>query len=143
VDFSHAPLAGVICVGVGLPPASRQKEEIRSHFDASLGASGGDTVAYQQPAMTKVLQMAGRLLRSPEDRGVLLLIDDRFARPAFQRFYPKHWRPISLRAAEVPRALENFWQAVPGLPRLRTSTEPAPLDRSSAPQAIRQEPQET
>jgi Rad3-related DNA helicase len=140
VDFSHAPLAGVICVGVGLPPASRQKEEMRDHFDASLGPGGGDTVAYQQPAMTKVLQMAGRLLRSPEDRGVLLLIDDRFARPAFQRFYPRHWRPVSLRAAEVPAQLENFWQAVPGLPRLRTSTPPGPEDQASAPQAIRQEP---
>lgn len=132
VDFSHAPLAGVICVGVGLPPASRQKEEMRSHFDARLGPGGGDTVAYQQPAMTKVLQMAGRLLRSPEDRGVLLLIDDRFGRPAFQRFYPRHWQPVSLRAAEVAGHLENFWQAVPALPRLRTP--------KTAPQAARQEP---
>lgn len=140
VDFSHAPLAGVICVGVGLPPASRQKEEMRDHFDARLGPGGGETVAYQQPAMTKVLQMAGRLLRSPEDRGVLLLIDDRFARPAFQRFYPRHWRPVSLRAAEVPRHLENFWQASAGLPRLRSSKPPDPPDQASAPQAIRQEP---
>ena len=130
----------MICVGVGLPPASRQKGEMRDHFDARLGPGGGDTVAYQQPAMTKVLQMAGRLLRSPEDRGVLLLVDDRFARPAFQRFYPRHWRPISLRAAEVPAHLENFWQAVSGLPRLRTSTLPGPEDPASAPQAIRQKP---
>ena len=70
--------------------------------------------------------------------GVLLLVDDRFARPVFQRFFPRHWRPISLRAAQVPAALENFWQAVPGLPRLRTSKDPAP--RTSALQAIRQEP---
>jgi Rad3-related DNA helicase len=132
VDFSHAPLAGVICVGVGLPPASRQKEEMRMHFDAELGNGGGDTVAYQQPAMTKVLQMAGRLLRSPDDRGVLLLIDDRFARASFQRFFPRHWQPISLRAADVPAQLEKFWQAVPGLPRLRTSNQPASNNRPSA-----------
>lgn len=143
VDFSHAPLSGVICVGVGLPPVSRRKEEMRTHFDADLGAGGGDTVAYRQPAMTKVLQMAGRLLRGPEDRGVLLLIDDRFARAAFQRFFPLHWQPHSLRAADVPAELENFWQAVPGLPRLPTASSSARADGTNAPQPTKQEQQET
>jgi len=126
VDFSHAPLAGVICVGVGLPPASRQKEEMRAHFDARLGAHGGETVAYQQPAMTKVLQMAGRLLRSPDDRGVLLLVDDRFSQPVFQRFFPRHWVPKRVRANAVATELENFWQATAALPRLPTSQTGAP-----------------
>jgi Rad3-related DNA helicase len=126
VDFSHAPLAGVICVGVGLPPVSRQKEEMRAHFDDRLGAGSGDTVAYQQPAMTKVLQMAGRLLRSPDDRGVLLLVDDRFSQPAFQRFFPRHWQPKRVRAAAVAAELENFWQAAAPLPRLPTSQTGAP-----------------
>ncbi len=143
VDFSHAPLAGVICVGVGLPPVSRQKEEMRVHFDADLGAGGGDTVAYQQPAMTRVLQMAGRLLRSPADRGVLLLIDDRFARPAFQRFFPKHWRPVNVAAADVPAHLENFWQAESGLPRLRSSSDPVRMDGTSAPPGNQIRQQET
>ncbi len=126
VDFSHAPLAGVICVGVGLPPASRQKEEMRAYYEGLIGEGGGDMVAYQQPAMTKVLQMAGRLLRSPEDRGVLLLVDDRFSRPAYQRFFPRHWQPRPVRAREVALHLENFWKAASALPRLRSSQSGTP-----------------
>lgn len=126
VDFSHAPLAGVICVGVGLPPTSTQKEEMRDHYDSRLGTGAGETVAYQQPAMTKVLQMAGRLLRGPQDRGVLCLVDDRFARTDYQRFFPRHWRPIPVNAAQAVAHLENFWQETSAVPRLRTSIPQAP-----------------
>lgn len=121
VDFSDATLAGVICVGVGLPPGSTLREEMAAHYRARLGEGGGETVAYQQPAMTRVLQMAGRLLRGPTDRGLVCLVDDRFARADYQRFFPRHWRPEPIRAAEVAGRLKNFWQAA----RLRTpSTSP-------------------
>jgi len=123
VDFSHAPLAGVISVGVGLPPVSAVREEMVSHFDQVLGTGGGETVAYRQPAMTKVLQMAGRLLRGPDDRGILCLIDDRFTRTEYQRFFPRHWRPEIVPGRSVRSRLENFWQADVPLPRLRPSIE--------------------
>jgi len=127
VDFNHAPLAGVICVGVGLPPPSLLRDEMAAHFDATLGNGVGQTVAYRQPAMTKVLQMAGRLLRSPTDRGVLCLVDDRFEDADYRSFFPLHWRPESVRAAEVAERLENFWQAGTGLPRLRSVRHDQPV----------------
>ncbi|MEM8769677.1 MAG: helicase C-terminal domain-containing protein [Pseudomonadota bacterium] len=121
VDFSHGTIAGVICVGVGLPPGSSIREAMRDHFDTTLGHGQGEVVAFQQPAMVKVLQMAGRLLRGPEDRGVLVLVDDRFCRPGFQQFFPGHWQPVVTPALAVQQALENFWQGATPLPRLRTS----------------------
>lgn len=127
VDFSHAKLAGVVCVGVGLPPASTLRTEMSRHFEARLGARGGEMVAYQQPAMTKVLQMAGRLLRGPDDRGVLCLVDDRFLKAEFQRFFPRHWQPEAIRAAGVGARIEKFWQATSDLPRLVDSRATAAL----------------
>ena len=85
------------------------REATSAYFDQSLGQGGGNAVAYLQPAMTKVLQMAGRLLRGPNDRGVLCLVDDRFARPEYQRFFPGHWRPEFLTARALPARLDAFW----------------------------------
>lgn len=116
VDFAGR-LAGVICVGVGLPPPEPERARLQAHF-AGVGEDG-NAVAYQQPAMIKVLQMAGRLLRDPEDRGILCLVDDRFKDSAYGRFFPAHWRPQAVRAAQVAGRLEKFWQGAAGSPRLR------------------------
>ncbi|MFK7915141.1 MAG: ATP-dependent DNA helicase [Pseudomonadales bacterium] len=107
VDFTGVPLVGVLCVGVGLAPPSALRDAEQQHFD-SAGADGA-LAAYTQPAMVKVVQMAGRLLRSPADRGVLLLIDERFAQPRYAQFFPEHWQPQVLPAAAVTNLLENFW----------------------------------
>ncbi|MFW6094578.1 MAG: helicase C-terminal domain-containing protein [Pseudomonadota bacterium] len=117
VDFSATRLAGVVCVGVGLPPPSLTRRAMARHFDRH--ALDGRVVAYQQPAMVKVLQMAGRLLRDPGDRGVLCLVDPRFRDPAYRQFFPEHWRPRTIRAAEAGEALANFWQGNGCSPRLR------------------------
>jgi DNA excision repair protein ERCC-2 len=108
VDFSGARLSGIVCVGVGLPPPSLTRTALQAHFDAR--GLDGSAVAFQQPAMVKVLQMAGRLLRSPEDRGVLCLVDARFRQPEYNRFFPQHWRPEIVRARDVRDRLDAFWQ---------------------------------
>ena len=112
VDFSHSALAGVICVGIGLPPPSLERTLIQEHFD-SVGH--GRAVAYDLPAMTKVLQAAGRILRSAEDRGVLCLVDARFKQQAYQCFFPAHWNPEVLRARQLADALAQFWETSLGL----------------------------
>lgn len=108
VDFAEARLAGVVCVGVGLPPPSLARVELERHFSGQ--GIDGTTVAYTQPAMVKVLQMAGRLLRSPNDRGVLCLVDERFRAPAYRQFFPDHWHPRRVRACGVAAELEAFWR---------------------------------
>ena len=107
VDFSDSKLAGVICVGIGLPPPSLELGLIQAHFEES---GRGREVAYDLPAMTRVLQAAGRILRSAEDRGVLCLVDARFKRREYQRFFPAHWQPTVLGAGQMAGALAQFWQ---------------------------------
>jgi Rad3-related DNA helicase len=81
--------------------------------------------------MVKVVQMAGRLLRGPDDHGVLCLVDPRFADPDCRQFFPSHWRPVQIRTADVAAALANFWQAnfwqeSAGFPRLRATEQETP-----------------
>ena len=108
VDFSAVPLSGVLVIGAGLPPPDLHRVSQERYFDAQ--SANGAEVAYLQPAMTRVLQVAGRLLRSPEDRGVICLIDPRFSRLDYQRFFPSHWRPERVAAKQVPAAVANFWR---------------------------------
>jgi Rad3-related DNA helicase len=109
VDFTFAPLAGVIVVGAGVPPPDPLRRAIAQHFDGT-GIDGRE-VAFVQPAMTRVLQVAGRLLRSPEDAGVLCLVDPRFREPAFQRFFPDHWQPRPVAHDRAAAEVAKFWRA--------------------------------
>jgi DNA excision repair protein ERCC-2 len=69
--------------------------------------------AYQFPGMTRVLQTAGRVIRSATDRGVIVLVDPRFARNDFRALLPHHWRPQPCRTvAAVRQSLEKFWPPI-------------------------------
>jgi DNA excision repair protein ERCC-2 len=120
VDLPGTALIGMIVVGVGLPPPSVERERLADYFrrgDAqsagTLARSGRDDAgflaAYQQPAMTRVVQAAGRLIRSEQDRGVLCLVDDRFLQAQYRRFFPDFWRPIAIRAKTAHSQLDAFW----------------------------------
>ena len=108
VDLSEVPLAGVIAVGAGVPPPSLARDRQRRYFDEKTG--NGRQVAFLQPAMTRIVQAAGRLLRSLDQRGVICLIDPRFEYPEYRRFFPAHWRPRTLPAASLGKAVANFWE---------------------------------
>src|SRR5690606_20337504 len=90
IDLQGDRLSGVAVIGVGLPQPSAEREWIRAYFDAA-GKDGFD-YAYVYPGMNKVLQAGGRLIRSEEDRGTLLLIDDRYIQPKYRRLLPPEWR---------------------------------------------------
>ena len=104
VDFDGGALRGVIVVGPGLPPPSTERELVTERF-----GDDGFTVAYLQPAMAKVVQAAGRAVRGPADRGVVVLVDPRFTEARCQAFFPGHWRPERVRAAAVGAAVAAFW----------------------------------
>ncbi len=112
VDFDGGALRGVIVVGPGLPPPSTERELVAERF-----GDDGFTVAYLQPAMAKVVQAAGRAVRGPADRGVVVLVDPRFAESRCQAFFPCHWRPERVRAVAVGGAVAAFWgDKEPGTP---------------------------
>ncbi|WP_127585418.1 ATP-dependent DNA helicase [Paenibacillus koleovorans] len=89
IDLVGDRLTGVVVVGVGLPQVGLEREEIKRHFDEQ--GKNGFEYAYVFPGMNKVLQAGGRLIRSEEDHGLLLLIDDRYVQPRYKRLLPDEW----------------------------------------------------
>ncbi len=108
VDLPGAALIGVIIVGVALAPPAPERDLLRTHL-GTRGDAHADAAAYDIPAMVRVRQTAGRLIRTPEDRGVLVLIDPRFAQPRFRRWLPEHWQLRPLGVAALGPALADFW----------------------------------
>lgn len=121
VDFSRVSLSGIVCVGPGLAPPSPLSEAIAAYHEAR--GRNGQHIAYLQPAMIKTVQVAGRLLRTPASRGVLLLVDPRFGDSVYTEFYPELWLLERIRAGELRSRLANFWQETPAPPRLPRSEE--------------------
>lgn len=89
IDLTGERLIGSVIVGVGLPKINLRQDLIRDYFDEKNGA--GYDYAYVFPGMNKVLQAAGRVIRTEEDTGLVLLIDSRFATAKYRRLYPTHW----------------------------------------------------
>ena|ERR1022692_3807940 len=79
-----------VSVGVGLPQLCVERDLIRDYFQERTGI--GFEYAYTFPGMNRVLQAAGRVIRSETDRGRVLLIERRFAEARYQQLFPKHWR---------------------------------------------------
>lgn len=109
IDLAGDRLIGCAVVGVGLPQVNPRQEMLRRYFDEKNGS--GFDYAYRFPGMNKVLQAAGRVIRTPQDRGVVLLIDDRFALDEYRRLFPPHWQHIRYlpSTGALQRALEEFW----------------------------------
>ncbi len=91
-------------------PMVCSEQEILMQYFAEQGENGYD-YAYQYPGMNKVLQAAGRVIRTAEDRGVILLLDDRFLRPEIQELFPREWTEYGLVTREtVGGWLKHFWE---------------------------------
>ncbi|TXK70635.1 ATP-dependent DNA helicase [Paenibacillus sp. N3.4] len=90
IDLVGDRLTGVAVVGVGLPQVGPERNLIKAYMDRT--GKNGYEYAYVFPGMNKVQQAGGRLIRSETDRGVLLLIDDRYLQPLYQRLLPEEWR---------------------------------------------------
>ena len=110
VDLAGDRLIGCAIVGVGLPQVNPRQEMLRRYYDALNGC--GFDYAYRYPGMNKVLQAAGRVIRTPEDRGIVLLLDDRFTQSEYTRLFPPHWRHIESVQSnqELENKLRSFWK---------------------------------
>ena len=94
IDLPGKALVGVVVVGTGMPRASGEREIIKDYFDAKK--EKGFAYAYTYPGLSKVLQAAGRLIRTEDDRGVVLLLDDRFLENELQKAFPKEWKNVQI-----------------------------------------------
>lgn len=109
IDLAEDKLIGAVIVGTGLPQVCRERELLKNYFDGQ-GLRGFD-YAYLYPGMNKVLQSAGRVIRTDEDRGVILLLDERFRDTRYQETFPREWKEYSLCTVEtVERVTEDFWR---------------------------------
>jgi DNA excision repair protein ERCC-2 len=108
IDLVGDRLIGVIVVGIGLPQICLERDLIREYWQ-NTGRSGFD-YAYTFPGMNRVLQAVGRLIRTESDRGIVLLIDDRFSRHSQRDLFPSWWEPKTARnPEEIRSACERFW----------------------------------
>lgn len=90
IDLVGDKLSGVIIVGVGIPQISPEREILSNYFSDKFG--DGYAFAYRFPGWEKVLQAVGRVIRTEEDTGFALLIDDRLEKPEYLQLYPDHWQ---------------------------------------------------
>ena len=105
-------LIGAILVGTGLPQLGNEREILRSFYTEN-GENGFD-YAYRYPGMNKVLQAAGRVIRTREDHGVILLLDERFRQREYSNLFPVEWndrKTCTLSNVEVQ--LQKFWESIP------------------------------
>ncbi len=108
IDLVGDRLTGVVIVSVGLPGLSIEREVIRDYFAQKFEA--GFEYAYLFPGLNRVLQAAGRVIRTENDRGVVFLIDDRFSSYRYRSLLPGEWEPVRIgNEEEAERALKKFW----------------------------------
>lgn len=108
IDLAQDQLIGAVIIGTGLPQVCRERELLKSYFDG-LGYRGFD-YAYLYPGMNKVLQSAGRVIRTDEDRGVILLLDERFGDGRYRETFPREWREYGICSVNhVTEKLREFW----------------------------------
>ena len=110
IDLQGERLIGAIIVGVGLPTISSELNIIKEYFDNTR--ENGYAYAYTYPGMNKVLQAAGRVIRSEKDRGVVVLVDDRFATEEYRALMPESWHHIKYlnNANDLLREVTTFWK---------------------------------
>ncbi len=112
IDLAGDSLIGAVVVGIGMPSLSYEREAIAEYFEDKL--ERGKEFAYIYPGMNRVFQAAGRVIRREDDRGVIVLIDDRFDDPIYKKSIPDLWR--GMRYCDDPKALREildaFWKKV-------------------------------
>lgn len=109
IDLTGSRLVGAIVVGTGLPQISGEREVLRAYYDSHN--QDGFGYAYRIPGMNKVQQAAGRVIRSVEDRGVIVLLDQRFLGRDYQRLFPREWLDAyACDEEEIGSILKEFWE---------------------------------
>ncbi|WP_283704432.1 helicase C-terminal domain-containing protein [Clostridium perfringens] len=112
IDLTLDKLIGVIIIGVGMPKICLERESIKEYYN-SIGKNGFD-YAYVYPGIIKVLQAAGRCIRTEKDKGIVLLLDDRYFTNKYKNLLPREWFLNILVESEegIKNTCENFWKEV-------------------------------
>ncbi len=114
IDLVGERLIGVVVVGVGVPQLGLERDLIKDYFDHQTGSGfdkAGFAYAYQYPGFNRVLQATGRVIRTDADRGIIVLIDERFTQRRYRNLFPTHWRGFQVvqNTSEIKDILKRFW----------------------------------
>lgn len=110
IDLKKDSLIGVIIVGTGLPQVCLERELLKAYFDERN--EGGFDYAYRYPGMNKVLQAAGRVIRTAEDVGIIALLDERFLQFSYRRLFPREWTYYETVGVDtIAKRVERFWDS--------------------------------
>ena len=111
IDLKNDKLIGAIIVGTGLPQISNERQILKDYYD-ERGLSGFD-YAFRYPGINKVLQAAGRVIRTQEDRGIILLLDERFLQADYAPLFPREWKERKVcNLKQIKEEVKRFWKEV-------------------------------
>ena len=112
IDLMGDRLIGAAIIGTGLPQVSLERELLKQYYDKR--GECGFNHAYRYPGMNKVLQAAGRVIRTREDKGTILLMDERFLNTDYRMLFPAEWEDAAVcRLGNVEQYLKQFWKGFP------------------------------
>ena len=110
IDLAGERLIGAVIVGTGLPQVGCEREILKNYYDEK--AKNGFAYAYRYPGMNKVLQAAGRVIRTKEDRGVVLLLDERFLQREYLELFPQEWQGYErCTIKNAGQKIKAFWNS--------------------------------
>ncbi|MDO4521994.1 MAG: ATP-dependent DNA helicase [Eubacteriales bacterium] len=111
IDLKRERLIGALIVGTGLPQVCHEREILKNYYDKK--EHNGFDYAYRFPGMNKVMQAAGRVIRTEEDQGVILLLDDRFTQSGYRSLFPREWSGNEIcNLQNIEKKLEKFWMDI-------------------------------
>lgn len=111
IDLKNDKLIGAIIVGTGLSQISNERQILKDYYD-ERGLSGFD-YAFRYPGINKVLQAAGRVIRTQEDRGIILLLDERFLQADYAPLFPREWKERKVcNLKQIKEEVKRFWKEV-------------------------------
>ncbi|WP_410506216.1 ATP-dependent DNA helicase [Haloimpatiens sp. FM7315] len=110
IDLTGDRLIGVVVIGVGMPQICLERNFIKDYYDSI--ENKGFLYSYVYPGMNKVMQAAGRVIRTNEDRGIVMLIDSRYNNYTYKNLMPTHWNPIlkSRDSKNLEDNIRSFWK---------------------------------
>lgn len=109
IDLAGKKLIGAAIVGTGLPQVGCEREILKEYYDEK--GHMGFEYAYRYPGMNKVLQAAGRVIRTKEDRGVVLLLDERFLQRSYVDLFPAEWYGYEVcTVSQAGEKIREFWE---------------------------------
>jgi len=110
IDLKRDSLIGAVIVGTGIPQVCFERELLKKYFDERN--ENGFDYAYRFPGMNKVLQAAGRVIRTVDDVGIIALLDERFLQLSYRRLFPREWENFEQVSVEkIAKRVERFWDS--------------------------------